>query len=110
MRGYFADEVLLMLPLPTSPGVRLRGEVLGSHRGPLALALTDEAARTDEIILDLTDVHYVSNSVLQTLALLACRLSPPQCLIVKAGSELGLRARTAAYGWERIATLRLMET
>ncbi|MEU6676582.1 hypothetical protein [Streptomyces sp. NPDC046925] len=110
MRCYFADDLLLMLPLSAGPGVRLRGEVLGSHRGPLALALTDEAARTDEIVLDLTDVSFVSRSILQALALIASRLAPSQCLIIRASAELGLRERTAAYGWDRIATLCLLET
>ncbi|MEV8321517.1 hypothetical protein AB0Q95_45995 [Streptomyces sp. NPDC059900] len=109
MRGYFADELLLMLPLAESPGVCLRGEVLGAHQGPLAVALTDELARTDVIILDLTGVSFVSNSVLQTLTLFACRLSPPQCLLVKAGAELGLGERGDAYGWDQIATLSLIE-
>ncbi|MFH8492312.1 hypothetical protein [Streptomyces longisporoflavus] len=109
MRGYYADELLLMLPLPDRSGVCLRGEVLGTHRGPLAVALTDEAARTDEIVVDFTDVSFVSDSVLQILGLLACRLRPPQCLIVKAGTGLGLRERTAVYDWDAIATLRLIE-
>ncbi|MGW6061902.1 hypothetical protein [Streptomyces sp. NPDC055189] len=46
-----------MLPLSDGSGLHLRGEMLGTHRGPLAL--TDEAARTDEIVLDLTDVRTV---------------------------------------------------
>ncbi|WP_409235487.1 hypothetical protein [Streptomyces sp. PA5.6] len=110
MRGYFADELLLMLPLYDAPGVRLRGEVLGTHRGPLALVLTEEAGRTDEIVLDLTDVRFISNSILDILSVLARRLVPPQCLLVKARADLELRERTAARGWNEIGTVRLEES
>ncbi|ATL32597.1 hypothetical protein [Streptomyces formicae] len=110
MRGYFADELLLMLPLYDTPGVRLRGEVFSSHRGPLALVLTEEAARTDEIVLDLTDVRFISNAILDILTVLARRLAPPQCLLVRANADLELRERTAARGWNEIATVRLEES
>ncbi|ATL32621.1 hypothetical protein [Streptomyces formicae] len=99
-----------MLPLHDTPGVRLRGEVFGSHRGPLALVLTEEAARTGEIVLDLTDVHFVSNSILDILTVLASRLVSPQCLLVKASADLKLRERTDARGWNEIATVRLEES
>ncbi|WP_306337305.1 hypothetical protein [Streptomyces sp. KL118A] len=110
MRGYFADELLLMMPLFNAPGVRLWGEVTGAHCGPLALALTDAAARTDEIVLDLTDVQFVSNSILEILTVLARRFTPPRSLLVKAGAGLRLRERTTVYGWEQLATVRLEET
>ncbi|MEU5773276.1 hypothetical protein ABZ819_08210 [Streptomyces venezuelae] len=109
MRDCFADELLLMMPLFDAPGVRLRGEVTGAHCGPLALALTDAAVRTDEVVLDLTDVQFVSNSILEVLTILAHRFTPPRHLLVKAGADLRLRERTTAYGWEQIATVRLEE-
>ncbi|KUF18060.1 hypothetical protein [Streptomyces silvensis] len=112
MRSYFADELLLMLPLADEPGVRLWGEVLSPHRGPLALALADEAADTDdtdEIVLDLTEARFVSNSVLEILTVLARRLTPPQSLLVRAGPELGLRERISEHGWDHIQGLHLVE-
>ncbi|MFH8990073.1 hypothetical protein [Streptomyces sp. NPDC017940] len=110
MRGFFADDQLLMLPLADHPGVRLHGEALGVHRGPLVLALTEEAQQTEEVVVDLTDVRLLATSVLETLALLAARLTPPQRLLVRAGAELELRERIAARGWDRIGTLRLADS
>ncbi|MVO85496.1 hypothetical protein GPA10_12215 [Streptomyces sp. p1417] len=109
MRGYFTDDQLLMLPLADHPGLRLHGEALSAHRGPLVVALTDEATRTEEIVIDLTDVRFLANSVLETLVLLAIRLSPPQHLLVRGGAGLKLRERIAARGWDRVGTLQLAD-
>ncbi|MET8689316.1 hypothetical protein ABZV77_34435 [Streptomyces sp. NPDC004732] len=118
MRDYFADDLLLIMPNTHSPGVRLSGEVVSTHRGPLALALTDQTqahgkarpqdpAQADDILLDLTGVRYLANSGLETLVAFACHLQPPQCLVVRTTAELGLRDRITARGWDRIETLRL---
>ncbi|WP_055569939.1 hypothetical protein [Streptomyces atriruber] len=118
MRDYFADDLLLIMPATNSPGVRLSGEVVSTHRGPLALALTDQTQahgnarsqdqdQANDILLDLTGVRYLANSGLETLVAFACHLRPPQCLVVRATAGLGLRERVAARGWDRIETLRL---
>ncbi|WAL94163.1 hypothetical protein [Streptomyces sp. Je 1-369] len=114
MRDYFADDLLLIMPTTHSPGVRLSGEVVSSHRGPLALALTDQTqagdpgrARADEILIDLTGVRYLANSGLETLIAFAVHLQPPQCLVVRATADLNLHDRIVARGWDRIETLRL---
>ncbi|MEU6825951.1 hypothetical protein ABZ921_35520 [Streptomyces atriruber] len=124
MRDYFADDLLLIMPTTNSPGVRLSGEVVSTHRGPLALALTDQTQaygkarsqdeaqtqdqdQANDILIDLTGVRYLANSGLETLVAFACHLRPPQCLVVRATAELGLRDRVAARGWDQIETLRL---
>ncbi|QES40307.1 hypothetical protein DEJ49_04310 [Streptomyces venezuelae] len=118
MRDYFADDLLLIMPTTHSPGVRLSGEVVSTHRGPLALALTDQTqtqtddrdrAQTDEILIDLTGVRYLANSGLETLVAFAVHLQPPQCLVVRSAPDLDLHDRIAARGWDRIETLRLEE-
>ncbi|MFI7316561.1 hypothetical protein [Streptomyces venezuelae] len=116
MRDYFADDLLLIMPTPHSPGVRLSGEVVSTHRGPLALALTDQTqtddrdrAQADEILIDLTGVRYLANSGLETLVAFAVHLQPPQCLVVRATPQLDLHDRITARGWDRIETLRLEE-
>ncbi|KUL52991.1 hypothetical protein [Streptomyces sp. NRRL S-1521] len=109
MRGYFADELLLITPSSTTPGVCLFGEVIGTHKGPLAIALAEQSLRTQEITVDLTGVHYLANSALEILVALANNLRPPQCLLVRAPTALGLRERVAARGWDRMETLRLIE-
>ncbi|MFD0413892.1 hypothetical protein [Streptomyces sp. NPDC127108] len=95
------------MPSTDRPGVRLSGEVVSSHRAPLALALTDQA-QEDEILLDLTGVHYLANSALEVLVAFARHLNPPECLLVRATDELGLRQRLAARGWDQLDTLRLV--
>ncbi|MEV8321411.1 STAS domain-containing protein [Streptomyces sp. NPDC059900] len=109
MHGYYADEILLVLPLFDGPGLRLRGEVLADHRGPLALAVAGEAARTDTVVLDLTGVRFISHGALDFLAVLARRITPPQHLLLRARPDLALRARLAERGHDTIATLRLEE-
>ncbi|WP_159398259.1 hypothetical protein [Streptomyces aureocirculatus] len=109
MHGFFTDDRLLMLPLADHPGVCLHGEALSAHRGPLIVALTEETQRTEEVVVDLTGVRFLATSVLETLALLATRLTPPQRLLVRAAAELELRERVTAHGWDRISTLRLAD-
>ncbi|MVO90206.1 hypothetical protein GPA10_37005 [Streptomyces sp. p1417] len=110
MRTYFADELLLMLPLTDGPGVRLFGEILGIHRGPLALAVTEEADRTDEIVVDLTETRFLAHSVLDILIILAQRLTPPQHLVIRAPADLNLHTRLAGRGADRLTTLHLQES
>ncbi|MEV1027075.1 hypothetical protein [Streptomyces sp. NPDC050264] len=107
MRGYFIDDLLLITPLHHTDGVRLFGEVIGAHKVPLALAVTDYARTAAEITVDLTRVRYLSNSVVETLVALARSLSPPQRLRVLAGPELRLTERLKRHGWDQIDTLRL---
>ncbi|MEW2392624.1 hypothetical protein AB0933_30105 [Streptomyces venezuelae] len=116
MRDYFVDDLLLIMPTNHSPGVRLSGEVVSTHRGPLALALTDQTqsdgqgrVQAAEILIDLVGVRYLANSGLETLVAFAVHLQPPQCLVVRATPELDLRDRIAARGWDRMETLRLDE-
>ncbi|MFJ8827819.1 hypothetical protein ACIREE_39565 [Streptomyces sp. NPDC102467] len=107
MRGYFIDDLLLITPLHHTDGVRLFGEVVGAHKAPLALAVTAYARTAGEITIDLTRVRYLSNSAVETLVVLARRLSPPQSLSVLAGPELRLDERLERHGWGQIGTLRL---
>ncbi|MEV0439603.1 STAS domain-containing protein [Streptomyces spectabilis] len=109
MRGYFADDLLLMMPSGTCAGVRLFGEVVSAHRAPLAVALTEQSKGSEEITLDLTGVRYFANSALEILVALSRHLRPPQRLVVRAAPALGLRERLAAQGWDGIATLRLID-
>ncbi|MEL3944248.1 hypothetical protein [Streptomyces sp. LNU-CPARS28] len=109
MRGYFTDDLLLILPSDTTASVRLFGEVISTHRGPLALAITGQSDQGDEITVDLTGVHYLANSALEILVAVALRLTQPACLVVRATVELDLRGRLAARGWDQINTLRLTD-
>ncbi|MEU6127352.1 hypothetical protein [Streptomyces sp. NPDC047123] len=107
MRGYFIDELLLIAPLRNAAGVRLFGEVMGVHKAPLAVAVTEHGKDTDEVTVDLTRVDYLANSALQTLVALALSLDPPQRLRILAKPELGLEERLAAHGWDTIDSLHL---
>ncbi|MHB9757159.1 hypothetical protein ACYBSK_22530 [Streptomyces sp. BYX5S] len=108
MRGLFVDELLLVLPLQADKGVRLYGEVIGAHKAPLAIAVTEHAkAADDEITVDLTRVGYLANSALETFVALARKLTPPQSLRLLAGPELSLPERLERHGWDRIETLKV---
>ncbi|MFF3493088.1 hypothetical protein ACFYWS_17195 [Streptomyces sp. NPDC002795] len=107
MRGYFADEHLLIIPLRDVAGLRLYGEVVGAHRALLTVAVTEHAKSGDEITVDLTRVDYLANSVLETLVALALSLTPPKRLCLLAPPELGLAERLEHHGWDQIDTLRL---
>ncbi|GAA2328873.1 hypothetical protein OKJ48_34905 [Streptomyces kunmingensis] len=107
MRGYFVDELLLITPLHHAAGVRLFGEVVGAHKAPLAVAVTEYSRAADEITVDLTQVQYLANSALETIVALARSLNPPQRLRVLAGPELRIKERLAAGEWDRIETLQL---
>ncbi|MEU5958616.1 hypothetical protein [Streptomyces sp. NPDC047525] len=109
MHGYFADDSLIIVPSGASQGVRLFGEVLGTHKGALTLALTDQHGSTQEIAIDLTGVHYLANSALEILVALANHLQPPHCLLIRATPELALRERLTARGWDDIETLQLID-
>ncbi|MEV1025926.1 hypothetical protein [Streptomyces sp. NPDC050264] len=107
MPAYFVDELLLIAPLRHSVGVRLFGEVVGVHKAPLSRAVAERTRETVEITVDLTSVHYLANSALETLVALAQTLHPPQRLHIIACPELGLRQRLAAHAWDQAETLRL---
>ncbi|MEV5607514.1 hypothetical protein [Streptomyces sp. NPDC052225] len=107
MRGYFIDDQLLITTLHHDDGVRLFGEVLGAHKAPLALAVTEYARTADEITVDLTRVDFLANGALETLVALARGLEPPQYLCLVAGAGLDLAERLATRGWDAIDTLRL---
>ncbi|MGY0019370.1 STAS domain-containing protein [Streptomyces sp. cg35] len=107
MRGYFVDDLLLITPLHHAAGVRLFGEVVGAHKASLAVAVTEYSRTAEEITVDLTQVHYLANSALETLVALARSLTPPQHLRVLANPELAFQERLAAQGWDEIETLRL---
>ncbi|MGW5739015.1 MULTISPECIES: hypothetical protein [Streptomyces] len=110
MHRFFADDQLLIVPSPTAAdGVCLFGEVLGSHKAALALALTTQRKTSQEITIDLTGVHYLANSALEILVALAKNLRPPQHLLVRAAPALSLRERLTARGWDDIETLCLAE-
>lgn len=109
MRGYFADDLLLIVPSTATEGVCLFGEVLGAHKGALAMALTAQRDTAQEITIDLTGVYYLANSVLEILVALAASLQPPQRLLVRAAPALKLRERLTARGWDDIETLRLID-
>ncbi|WP_369216138.1 hypothetical protein [Streptomyces flavofungini] len=109
MRGYFADELLLITPSSNAAGVSLFGEVVGTHKGPLAVALAEQSLRAQEITVDLAGVHYLANSALEILVALANSLRPPRRLLVRAPAGLGLRERVTAHGWDRIEALRLID-
>ncbi|MFD7291748.1 hypothetical protein ACFV9W_00540 [Streptomyces sp. NPDC059897] len=97
----------MIAPLRQSAGVRLCGEVVGAHKAPLTVAVTEHAQNADEITVDLTRVGYLANSVLETFVALARHLNPPQCLCLVAGPELQLAERLAQRGWDEIDTLRV---
>lgn len=105
MRDYYADDLLIIAS--TITGVRLFGEVIGAHKGPLLVALARQRRNTEEITVDLSGVHYLSNSALETLVAIANCLRPPQHLLLRSYDGLGLQERLTAAGWERIETLRL---
>ncbi|MFJ8826607.1 STAS domain-containing protein [Streptomyces sp. NPDC102467] len=107
MPAYFVDELLLIAPLHHPVGVRLFGEVVGAHKGPLSRAVAEQTRATDEITVDLTRVHYLANSALETLVALAQTLHPPQRLHILACPELEVRQRLAAHAWDQAETLRL---
>ncbi|QDQ10110.1 hypothetical protein [Streptomyces spectabilis] len=109
MRGYFADDLLLMMPTGTLAGVRLFGEVVSAHRAPLTVALTEQGRDSEEVTLDLTGVRCFANSALEILVALSRRLRPPQRLVVRAAPGLELRERLVAHGWDDIDTLRLID-
>ncbi|MGW6059047.1 STAS domain-containing protein [Streptomyces sp. NPDC055189] len=109
MHTYFSDDSLLIVPAGNSDSVRLIGEVFGAHKGALAVALTDQRRITHEITLDLTGVHYLANSALETLVALANNLRPPQRLLIRAAPELALRERLTEHGWDDIEALRLVD-
>ncbi|MFC8129118.1 hypothetical protein [Streptomyces sp. NPDC057302] len=109
MRDFFADDSLLIVPSHPSQGVRLIGEVLGTHKGALVMAVTDQCSTTHEITIDLTSVHYFANSALEILVALANNLQPPKRLVVHAAPELALRDRLIARGWDRIEALQLID-
>lgn len=109
MRGYFADDLLLIVPSTATEGVCLFGEVLGAHKGALAMALTAQSRTTQEITIDLTGVHYLANSALEILVALANNLRPPQGLLIRAAPELALQERLNARGWDDIETLRVVD-
>ncbi|MFE6158547.1 hypothetical protein ACFQ7F_06475 [Streptomyces sp. NPDC056486] len=109
MRGYFADDLLLIVPTNAPKGVRLFGEVLGSHKGALVLALTAQSRATQEITVDLTGVHYIADSALEILVALANHLPSPQRLVIRATPALALRERFAAQGWDHIEILQLID-
>ncbi|MEV6758612.1 hypothetical protein [Streptomyces sp. NPDC051214] len=109
MRGYFADDLLLIVPSTAAKGVCLYGEVLGAHKGALAMALTAQSRATQEITIDLTGVHYLANSALEILVALANNLQPPQSLVVRAAPQLELQERLNARGWDDIDTLRIVD-
>lgn len=105
MRDYYVDDLLIIAS--TITGVRLFGEVIGTHKGPLLVALARQRRNTEEITVDLSGVHYLSNSALETLVAIAHCLRPPQHLLLRSYDGLGLQERLTAKGWERIETLRL---
>ncbi|WP_394437307.1 hypothetical protein [Streptomyces sp. SGAir0957] len=107
MRGFFVDNLLMITPMHHTDGVRLYGEVMGAHRIPLALAVTDCARTAQEITVDLTSVDYLSSGALQTLVAVARSLRAPQYLCIHAGPELRLAERCAQHGWDQLDTLRL---
>ncbi|MGW7080092.1 STAS domain-containing protein [Streptomyces sp. NPDC054866] len=109
MRGFFADDLLLIVPAPHTEGVCVFGEVLGAHKGALAMALNEQRQTAQEITIDLTGVHYLANSALEILVALAKNLQPPQRLLVRAAPELAIQERLTARGWDGIATLRLVD-
>lgn len=110
IHGYFADDLLLIVPSTTAAeGVCLFGEVLGEHKGALAMVLTSQRRSTQELTIDLTGVHYLANSALEILVALAKNLQSPQHLLIRAAAELALGERLTARGWDSIETLCLAE-
>ncbi|WP_369216659.1 hypothetical protein [Streptomyces flavofungini] len=109
MRGFFADDQLLIVPSDTAHGVSLFGEVLGSHKSVLTVALTEQRHTTHDITLDLTRVNYVANSVLDILITLANSLTPPYRLLIRTSPGLALRERLAAHPTPCGNNLRLID-
>ncbi|MCF3124363.1 hypothetical protein IPZ68_32320 [Streptomyces arenae] len=110
MRDFFVDDMLLITPLHDMTGVRLYGEALGTHKGPLAAAVTQHSRSAQQITVDLTRITYFSNGVLAILVALARNVTPPQQLHVLAHPGLHLQERIASHGWDRITTLQITTT
>ncbi|WP_221348225.1 STAS domain-containing protein [Streptomyces beigongshangae] len=109
MSKYFADDLMFITPLSHEPGIKLFGEVTGAHEIPLSLALLSCRRQHENVTVDLTGVHYLSRSALETLVAAARSLPPPGCLTLRARPELDLPGRFASHGWHETRSLQLSE-
>lgn len=109
MSKYFADDLMFITPLVYEPGIKLYGQVMGAHKIPLNLALLACRRQHKDITVDLTGVHYLSQSALETLVGAARTLPPPGRLILRARPDLDLPGRIAARGWHETQSLQLAE-
>ncbi|GGZ20952.1 hypothetical protein [Streptomyces poonensis] len=109
MSDHFIDDLMFITPLGHPPGIRLVGQVIGVHKIPLALALRSCRRQNGDVTVDLTGVHCLSRSSLETLVDAARTLPPPLRLILRARPALGLQERLAARGWHQLESLQLSE-
>ncbi|MEU7260937.1 hypothetical protein AB0B21_34800 [Streptomyces rimosus] len=109
MASYFIDDFLFITPFGHEPGIRLFGQVSGAHRAPLTLALLSCRTDHEDVTIDLTGVHHISQSALETLVGVSRSLYPPLRLILRARPELELYGRLAARGWHEMEGLHLSE-
>ncbi|WP_328494741.1 hypothetical protein OHS59_19815 [Streptomyces sp. NBC_00414] len=109
MSKYFIDDLMFIQPLGHEPGIKLYGQVMGVHQIPLTLALQSCRRQHQDVTVDLTGVHYLSQSALETLVSAADTLPPPGRLTLRAGPELDLPGRLASRGWHETQSLQLAE-
>ncbi|MFF3485698.1 hypothetical protein ACFYXC_20845 [Streptomyces sp. NPDC002701] len=109
MSKYFADDLMFIMPLGPEPGIKLYGQVMGAHKIPLHLALLACRRRHRDVTVDLTGLHYLSQSALETLVGAARTLPPPLRLTLRAGPDLDLPGRLAAHGWHETQSLQLSD-
>ncbi|MFF3484212.1 hypothetical protein ACFYXC_13165 [Streptomyces sp. NPDC002701] len=107
MNSYFIDGLAFITPLDYEPGIKLSGQVMAQHRIPLNLALLACHRQHHDVTVDLTDVHYLSESALDILVTTAHTLPPPGSLTLTAPPELNIPERLAAHGWPPTTNLRL---
>ena len=109
MSKYFADDLMFITPLVHEPGIKLFGDVMRAHEFPLNLALLGCCRQHRSVTVDLTNVHYLSPSALETLVDAARTLPAQGRLTLRARPELDLRGRFAARGWHESHSLQLCE-
>ncbi|MEV6756643.1 hypothetical protein [Streptomyces sp. NPDC051214] len=71
--------------------------------------LTDQCATTQQSALDLTGVHYLPKSALETLVDFANNLQAPQRLVIRASPNWRCEKGIAGGGWDQIEGLRAVD-
>ncbi|MEW2571861.1 hypothetical protein [Streptomyces sp. NPDC047070] len=107
MSTSFGDDLLVIQPLISEPGIKLYGQVMGAHKIPLNLALLACRRQAKDITVDLTHVDYLSQSALETLVGTARTLPAPAHLTLRSHPDLHLAERLTDHGWHQTQSLKL---